>query len=763
MKKILFTCLLMMLFLVCKTNCHAEENYIYLGDQIPNLRLYLKTPTTEKYKGMFLIKNRNTGEYVYCIEPGVNLKNGNFKAYQSLRELESILGITQEDWDNIRTIGYYGIGYKDRTDIKWYAAAQYLIWEYLLEGKGEIYFVDENNNKIEPLKEEIDAICYDLSRHNLMPSFLHELDGLVFHVGDTITLTDEYNILEDFAISKGNFNALVTGNKLTIEFTKAGEESILFRRNMREENIAKIFYAPSSQTVMNRSAAATIYDRAYFYVTSPSLTIIKKDAQSGAKLANATYEIYYEWGSLYTTVTTNEEGVAYLSEIPEGKYYLKEVQAPYGYKLNTDVINFEVEKDDIVIEATNDLIIREIKIAKYLENADKSLKLESNAEFQIFDSNKNLIDTIKTDKYGIASISLSYGTYIIHQTKGMDGYRYIDDTTFRVDEDSTNFISLKNTQLVGFLEVVKKDTDTLEIINNEAEFKIYDINKNEYIKIDNNDTFKTIDGVLKIDNIPYGEYELIELKAPLSYELAEESIFFTIEGEEKVVLEVTNSKIKGTILVIKKDIDTGNIIKDEAIFQIYDKANKKYLSVDGENVFKTVDGMFKLENIIYGDYELVEISAPNSYILTNERIAFSIKNNEELTIDVFNKQKNGSLQIEKLDSDNLEPLEGVIFGLYDSLYQLLGEYKTDDNGIILIDNIISGDYYIKEISTINDYELLEGFMPVQIKNNTLTSLKVTNRVKINVPKTGVNEIKMSHISSVLMFLGVSLYFYGKKH
>ena len=158
------------------------------------------------------------------------------------------------------------------------------------------------------------------------------------------------------------------------------------------------------------------------------------------------------------------------------------------------------------------------------------------------------------------------------------------------------------------------------------------------------------------------------------------------------------------------------------------------------------------------NYKIVEVEAPLGYDVSLEEYFFSIQDmDEEVEMEVFNELKNGSLVIEKLDSETLKPLEGVLFGLYDENRNLIEEYSTDKDGKITIENLLEGLYYIKELNTLNDYELLNGFMEVNIKNNTLSNLKITNRLKIEVPKTGVNELLFTIIlSSICLLVGAYL-------
>ncbi len=253
MKKILKLILCVLPFMVFMSTVRArEEVYIYLGDEIPNVRLHLKTPTVEKNKKMYEIWNRNTGKLVYCVEPGVVLKNGYFEGYPDLDQLA--LNFDDEDWNYMRTIAYYGYGYPGREDIKWYAITQFMIWEYLLEGVGEIYFIDTNNQKIDLYQSEMALIKEDLAHHLDIPSFFQGQTVLNYQVDLTneFTFKDEYGILEEFSISTNNPNAKINGDEFSISFDHPGDYQVVFSRDTGLAETPKIYYSPNSQTVMNR-------------------------------------------------------------------------------------------------------------------------------------------------------------------------------------------------------------------------------------------------------------------------------------------------------------------------------------------------------------------------------------------------------------------------------------------------------------------------------------------------------------------------------
>lgn len=86
-------------------------------------------------------------------------------------------------------------------------------------------------------------------------------------------------------------------------------------------------------------------------------------------------------------------------------------------------ISFEIE------------FIKELIIRKWYGSG--KYHLEEGATFEIYQNNK-LIDTITTDKYGIAHTKLSHGNYKIVQIKGIDGYNYIEPFEINIGTNKLN-------------------------------------------------------------------------------------------------------------------------------------------------------------------------------------------------------------------------------------------------------------------------------------------------------------------------------------
>lgn len=650
-----------------------EQAYIYLEELIPGVRIYLKTPTTERFKGMYKIMNRNTKKHVYCIEPGVFLKDGVYDAYDSLEGLD--IDLTEEDWQYLRLVALYGYGYHDRTDIKWYVAAQYIIWEYLLDGVGEIAFVNENNEPISLYQEEIDTIKTDVSYHYLLPSFLNGTNDTVYEVEmlEKITLVDEYNVLKHYDVAGGNIDLSVEGNELSVSFDYPGTYVIYFSRVYNLLIPSLIYYNPSSQTVMNRGDVKAPWGMVTFQVDFPEVTVTKKSVKDvNLSLEGAVYGVFTNEDYLLMEITTDEFGSFMFTDLYPSTYYIQELVAPYGYQLNSEKIYFDIRYDDIELEVFDKPIEKEIRIEKYLENSNGSFELETSASFQLLqaDSGK-VITTFAMNEFGKYSLKLPYGNYILRQISSEEGYALADDISIVIDENS----------------------------------------------------------------------------------------------EEIQTLVIKNPPIKGSLLLQKKDLNSKELILDQACFQIRKEGSQDFFMLQGMDTFCTENGEIFIDNLPYGNYEIIEIQAPSLYQLNTEPFYVQItEEGQTVFLEVFNRLKSGTLVIEKVDWENLEPLEGVLFGLYDSDQVLIGEYVTDQNGKITIENLFEGFYYIKELKEIDGYQPLEDFLSIEIKDQILSNVKITNRLEIEVPMTGTNEFLLTILFSALcLIIGVYICNYDENH
>lgn len=142
-------------------------------------------------------------------------------------------------------------------------------------------------------------------------------------------------------------------------------------------------------------------------------------------------------------------------------------------------------------------------------------------------------------------------------------------------------------------------------------------------------------------------------------------------------------------------------------------------------------------------YTIRETKTLENYDITKETKTITLKENEISELKFDNYKGRGKIEIIKTSSDG--KVEGFSFKIYGTSYT--GEYfesifKTDENGHILIENVLEGNYTIEEVrdEISSAYEELPS-QNVEVKNGETTQVSFFNKL-IEVPKTGDN----SHIA-----------------
>lgn len=347
------------------------------------------------------------------------------------------------------------------------------------------------------------------------------------------------------------------------------------------------------------------------------IVITKTDSENGKLLAGAVFDIYakndivspvdnstvlFPKDSLVlTSAETDNNGQVVIEKLHLGEYYIKEVEAPIGYRISDEVVDyaFEYQGQDVqFIPVTtsykNDEQRVSVQIIKKDAETGNPVPI-SDAKFEIVSADTNqVIETVTTNEQGIATSGIiKYGTtgaYYIREIIAPYGYELSNEEIPFIINDETDkagliTIEYSDTSIKGVIKVEKTGevlTDYVDgkFVYNEAPLR--DVVLGIYAKEDiysadrstvvyNRDSLieeitTKEDGVAYSKELPFGNYYIKELKAPDGYSLDNSTYDATIDMVNNYDTDEFNNKtvVIDTVSLFNKlqDIDLSVIKKD---------------------------------------------------------------------------------------------------------------------------------------------------------------------------------------------------------
>ncbi|WP_163114220.1 SpaA isopeptide-forming pilin-related protein [Bacillus pacificus] len=464
------------------------------------------------------------------------------------------------------------------------------------------------------------------------------------------------------------------------------------------------------------------------------------DINQDTKLSDAVFNIIDAKGKVVrTNLTTDKDGKVSASNLRPGDYQFVETKAPKDYDLNKTPIPFTIEKSQtthVSVTAKNGLTKGGVELTK-VDSLDAKETLEG-AVFKITDMNGNDIRTnLVTNKDGkIIAKDLQPGDYQFIETKAPKHYDLNEDPIkFTIERSQTKhvFVTATNSLTKGSVELIKVDDVEENTTLEGAVFKI--VNKDGHDVRTDLTTDKN--GRLVVDELPPGDYEFIETKAPTHYDLNETPIKFTVKkGQEKIAsVTATNSLTKGAVELSKVDDVDGSALKD-AVFKIVD--------MNGNNVRSDLttnkDGKISVSDLRPGDYQFVETKAPTHYDLNQTPINFTVEKSQTATASVIAKNSltKGAVELTKVDDIDGVTLEGAVFKIVDmNGNDVRSDLTTNKDGKISVSDLRPGDYQFIETKAPTGYDLNAKPIPFTI---TKGQAQVTSVTALNSLTTGSMEL-----------------------
>ena len=455
-----------------------------------------------------------------------------------------------------------------------------------------------------------------------------------------------------------------------------------------------------------------------------SIEIEKVDSKnSSIKLAGAVFEVYDSEENLKGTIKTNSQGKGSLGNLEYGEYTLVEKIAPLGYVLSSDRITVNVNSEGITYKTiTNTKILGKINILK-VDSADENIKLPG-AVFEVKDSEGTVVDTITTDENGVGtSKELPYGSYTVAEVSAPSGYELSGESKNVTIDSNGQIIELtfKNSKLLGSIAIEKVDSEDSEIKLKGAEFKVLNSDGEEVGNIVTGE-----DGKGSLGSLAYGEYTVIETKAPDGYELSLDLVVVEVNSKAVVYKTITNTKILGKINILKVDSADENIKLPGAVFEV-----KDFQGTVVDTITTDENGVGTSKELPYGSYTVAEVSAPSGYELSEESKNVTIDSNgETIELTFENTKILGKINILKVDSiDESIKLSGAEFEIRDLEGNTLDTIITNEEGVANSIQLPYGSYIVIETKAPEGYVLSDFSENVTINNENLEILLKVENIK----------------------------------
>ena len=465
-----------------------------------------------------------------------------------------------------------------------------------------------------------------------------------------------------------------------------------------------------------------VVEHFFEYITG-SLTDVTFEirAAEDIKAADGVSPDYYSKDELVATVTTDANGVAEVSDLPVGKYYVKEVGTAYGYILDEEPryvdLSYRDQDTPVVVydeDWQNNRQKVKVNVLKKEKDTDRVLK---GGIFGLYTRNDilsasgkvlmeadTLIELKTTDIDGkisfIADLPID-GTYYVKELYAPDGFvttgeeqefvfEYQGDKEAEVSyefvfEDEPTTVELSKTDLTTGEELPGARLQLTD--ENGAVVEEWTSTKEPHI----------------IKELVVGKsYTLTETKPADGYATAE-SITFTVENTVEIQKQVMEDDVT-KVEISKTDITGDNEIEGAKLTITDENGNIVETWTSGKEPHY-------IEKLPIGEYTLKEEQAPNGYVVSEE-ITFEVADTAEIQkVAMKDDTAKGRLIIEKTDKDTGAALKGAEFELRDADGKVVETLTTDENGHATSGLLAIGTYKDGKFDKAAIYYLVETKAP----------------------------------------------------
>ncbi|WP_315115499.1 SpaA isopeptide-forming pilin-related protein [Clostridium intestinale] len=508
-----------------------------------------------------------------------------------------------------------------------------------------------------------------------------------------------------------------------------------------------------SQIIIKREIGSTSdNNQTYTYdVTNVKITgsvSLQKNDEKGNSIKGAEFTLYDKSDTLYlnplAVVLSDDNGVIKFLNVVYGDYVVVETKtSDNSFVLSTTPLNAAIGDND---DGKNIELGPVVNVKKKGTIKIKKTDLGENplkgAEFTLYDSNENEVETVISDNNGLVTFNNAiYGQYSVKETKAPTGYNINnEEKSVNVTEDGKVYDlgNIVDSKITGGIEISKTDISTSAPVSG-ATLTIYTKNGDKVVE-----GVTGQDGKIQFNSLEYGDYYFEETKAPEGYLLNTDKHSFSIR-EEGAILKgsLTNTMITGGIKISKTDFSTKEAVPGATLTIYNRKGGKVVEGITGQ------DGTIEFDKLNYGEYYFEETKAPEGYLLNPDKHEFSIKEDGVILTDsLTNTMITGGVEITKTDSVTGNPIKGASIALFTKAGHSVGdEFQsvTDEEGKVKFENLLYGDYYFIETSAPEGYLLNTDKHEFSIKEDgvvvkeALTNTMITGSIKISKTDVSTSE------------------------
>ena len=493
------------------------------------------------------------------------------------------------------------------------------------------------------------------------------------------------------------------------------------------------------------------------------LIIQKRDSATGQPLAGAQFRVTTAAGcevgldgvigdSTLTQngiFTTDSSGEIRITNLAPGAYVLTEIKAPHGYVMDAPstnvVIGEGVDTQTVVITNTpkGGLVINKLDSVTHepLEGVEFTI---TEADGTVVDDNGGMTSSMglyRTDENGQIIIDGLVGTFIITETKTIEGYTIHEETrtqTVVINPNDTQTITVYNDP-IGGVEIIKVNADdTRERIPNTT----FEIRRMDDALVGTVTTDRNGRVFLSLEN---GSYYAVETESAEGFHMDDTPHYFEVENGETTTLQVENTPVSA-ILIHKTDSATGEGIYGVP-FILYDSTNTPVGQYTSNN-----EGYVLIEGLEAGRYYLRELEN-EGYVPDTEKKTVYVESGETTEVEWENTPITGQIQITKTSADYNSvngwpagtPIPGTEFEIYNARTgNLVDTVETDKNGVASSRPLPLGRYKIVESKAADFYGLDKTPIEVEIEfAGQIVKVAMTNKslyTNVSIQKTGYVEV-----------------------